>query len=228
MATPTARPTRSVSNKSKAPSPAQQEASAIADKAYDAKLADAIPGIAKPTADYQDPAPASTPKLAEAPKKAKSPKAPVVKDHSGDTPNKPIESYRNPREGALYIGSGGKMITRRDSGVNRFAILIARPGGCTEAEGRHVNPRGYEYSGSFAGYVASNTGVSIIVKDGRYQVAGRVAGGGYALDEEVREGVFEALGGDTYLEQTVNFIRSNPKYDYSGFTLSKGAALVAA
>lgn len=154
---------------------------------------------------------------AKAPAKAK--KAPVVRDFSTDKPNRPAEEYRAPKEGRSFVG-GSKSITKRDSGINRFAVLIARPGGCTEVEGRHVNPRGFEYSGGFGSYVAQNTGMTILVKDGRYQVASKNSSGEIVVDEESRKAYFDALGGQPYLDQVVNSIRGNLKYDYSGFELS--------
>lgn len=159
--------------------------------------------------------------LAVAEKAAKDTEKEVkVRDFSTDKPNRDIGEYRMPKDGKFWLGSGAKGVTQRDSGINRFAILIARPGGCTEAEGRHVNPRGYEYSGGFAGYVASNIGMTVVVKDGRYQVGSR-KGSTVEVDETLRSNFFNALGGEKYLEQTVNFIRGNAKYDYSGFTLSE-------
>jgi hypothetical protein len=151
---------------------------------------------------------------------------PVVRDYSDDKPNRAIEDYRSPRDGKVFPGRHGARISQRDTGVNRYAVLIARPGGCTEAEGRHVNPRGYEYSASFAGYVASQTGMTVVTKDGRYQVG---CAAGPLPDEASRKAFYDALGGDKYLQQTVNYIRGNAKYDYSGFKLSQPApALVAA
>lgn len=164
-------------------------------------------------------------KAAAAPK-AKKTKALVVRDFSTDKPNKPIEEYKAPRDGKAFVGNGTKVINKRDSGINRFAALIARPGGCTEAEGRHVNPRGFEYSGGFAGYVAENTGMTVLVKDGRYQV-GKTVGGVVTLDETTRGMYFAALGDEAYLDTVVEMIRSNAKYDYSGFTLSKVPAAVS-
>ena len=146
-----------------------------------------------------------------------------VKDYSSDKPNRPIEEYRNPRDGKFWLGGGAKVVSARDSGINRFAILIARPGGCTEAEGRHVNPRGFEYSGSFAGYVADNTGMTVVVNDGRYQVGEKDGTGVVRPSEAARKGFFDALGGQPYLDRVVEFIRGNTKYDYSGFTLSNPA-----
>lgn len=148
----------------------------------------------------------------------------VVRDFSADKPNKPIESYKMARDGASYR-AGGKTITRRESGVNRFAILIARPGGANEADLRHVNPRGYEYSGGGAGYVAQNTPINIVVKGGRYMVA-KDDVAGLVPDETERAMMFEALGGEDFLNRTVEYIRGNTKYpSYSGFELS--APLVA-
>lgn len=144
-----------------------------------------------------------------------------VKDFSSDKPNRPIEDYRTPKDGKFWLGAGAKQVSARDSGINRFAILIARPGGCTEGEGRHVNPRGYEYSGSFAGYVADNTGMTVCVADGRYQVGEKDTSGVVRPSEEARKSFFDALGGQGYLDRVVEYIRGNTKYDYSGFTLSE-------
>lgn len=152
--------------------------------------------------------------------KAKPESKVKVKDFSSDKPNRPIEEYRSPKDGKFWLGAGAKQVSARDSGINRFAILIARPGGCTEAEGRHVNPRGYEYSGSFAGYVADNTGMTVCVADGRYQVGEKDTSGVVRPSEEARKSFFDALGGQGYLDRVVEYIRGNTKYDYSGFTLS--------
>jgi hypothetical protein len=184
-------------------------------------LAQLVPD--KPTATSSGKAEAAD--LAIANKAAKDPSAKPeatvrVKDYSSDKPNRPVEEYRSPRDGKFWVGSGAKQVSARDSGINRFAILIARPGGCTEIEGRHVNPRGFEYSGSFAGYVADNTGMTVVVADGRYQVGEKDPSGVIRPNENARKGFFDALGGQAYLDRVVDFIRSNAKYDYSGFTLS--------
>lgn len=149
----------------------------------------------------------------------------AVRDFSTDKPNREIASYKTVRDGTVYRGNKGKLISRRDSGVNRFAILIAREDGASEADLRHVNPRGYEYSGGGAGYVSQNTPMDILVKDGRYHAAEIDSTGAASLNEATRKVYFEAFGGQEYLDRTVQFIRANTKYpEYATFKLSGGTS----
>lgn len=116
------------------------------------------------------------------------------------------KGIREPSNGKIYMGTPGKTLKMRDVGVNRHLIIIARPGGCTEAEGRCVNPKGPDASAGFGPYIASLTGVSLIVKDGRYQVALNDHGT-LVADEDERLRVWNILGGQDYLDQTVTFIQ---------------------
>lgn len=192
-------------------------------------LAPTKPKPDKAQAEAEEALYAQADKAAEAAEKA--PKAEskkvVVRDYSDDKPNQPIESYKMPAEGRVYHGAPGKTISRRDSGVNRFAILVARPGGASESDMRHVNPRGFEYSTGCRQYVADHTGMTVVVRNERYQVGAKNKAGEIVPDETTRQTFYEALGGDEYLQRTVDFIRSNPKYpEYAEFELSK--PLVAA
>ena len=154
------------------------------------------------------PKPAPTPTPAPAP----------VPAPTSDKPNKAVDAYRMAPEGKTYKGNKSKHPTARESGVNRFAVLIAHKGGCVESDLRHVNPRGFEYSGGGAGYVAQNVGFNIVVKDGRYQVADST----FALDDVQRETIYQLLGGDDFYERTVDFIRNNKRHtDYATFEPSK-------
>lgn len=172
--------------------------------------------IVKDFPPYPDPAP-----------KAKSGIRPVeellddLKTPVTDAAKAAVKAVAEPKKargatnGKSYFGAAGKNLSRRDNGLNRHLMIIARTGGATEAEGRAVNPKGPEASAGFGPYIAANTGVSLVVKDGRYQVAANVSGA-LVPDEDERLRVWNTLGGQEYLDQTVEFIRRT----YPEFALS--------
>lgn len=136
---------------------------------------------------------------------ASLPAAPAVRAPSKTRSVLPTHQYTAPKDGSFYEGASGVAIPSRDIFPRKYLVLIASPDGCTEHMGRRVNVDRGPTIGGFGPYTAKMTGISIIVSGGVYRVGMKDASGvAMVATEEYRKQVFDACGGQDYLDSVIS------------------------